>query len=225
MRRVLLFTCLVWLMASAAETALSRNALTGRFDQTTDPAFVALPEKGHMLRKEAATALAKMKKAAAAEGIQLVVISSTRNFDHQKRIWEGKWLRTQGDTPRDKARNIMLWSSMPGTSRHHWGTEVDLNELSNQWFDVGEGRKMYLWLQKNAESFGFCQPYTNKSSGRTGYNEEKWHWSYKPLAAEYLKQYNAEVKYSDINGFTSADVAPNVRAIEDYVNGISERCR
>ncbi|MBK8672515.1 MAG: D-alanyl-D-alanine carboxypeptidase family protein [Bacteroidetes bacterium] len=30
---------------------------------------------------------------------------------------------------------------MPGSSRHHWGTEVDINALSNAYFSTGEGKK------------------------------------------------------------------------------------
>jgi LAS superfamily LD-carboxypeptidase LdcB len=32
-----------------------------------------------------------MHKAAKADGISLVIISATRNFDYQKKIWQSKW--------------------------------------------------------------------------------------------------------------------------------------
>ena len=65
---------------------------------------------------------------------------------------------------------------MPGsTSRHHWGTEIDIHSLKNGDFADGEGLKIYEWLTTHAEDYGFYQPYTAEQ----GYEEEeKWHWSY-----------------------------------------------
>ncbi len=52
---------------------------------------------------------------------------------------------------------------MPGTSRHHWGTEIDLNALNNKWFENGKGLKVYQLAYKNAAQYGFHQPYTAKN--------------------------------------------------------------
>jgi len=80
-----------------------------------------------------------------------------------------------------------------GTSRHHWGTDIDLNSFNNKYFESGKGKKIYDWLTSNASSFGFCQPYTPKGDHRPhGYNEEKWHWSYQPVSqdiTDYAEQY------------------------------------
>ena len=94
---------------------------------------------------------------------------------------------------------------MPTTSRHHWGTDIDLNSLSNSYFEQGKGKKEYEWLIENANKYGFYQVYTSKENGRTGYNLEKWHWSYLPLASEYLKFYNANITYKDISGFKGSE--------------------
>ena len=78
--------------------------------------------------------------------------------------------------PVERARMILTYSSMPGTSRHHWGTDMDLNKDNNGYFATGEGLKVYEWLQAHAHEYGFCQPYTPKGPNRPeGYNEEKWH--------------------------------------------------
>ena len=55
------------------------------------------------------------------------------------------------------AKTILLYSSMPTTSRHHWGTDMDINSLENSYFASGQGLKEYTWLKKNAAKFGFCQ--------------------------------------------------------------------
>ena len=112
-----------------------------------------------------------MYDAAKKEGITLKIISATRNFATQKIIWEGKWtgkrlheskenLAKTIPNPTERAIKILRWSSMPGTSRHHWGTDIDLNKLNNSYFEKGEGLKIYNWLIANASSFGFCQPYS-----------------------------------------------------------------
>jgi LAS superfamily LD-carboxypeptidase LdcB len=119
-----------------------------------------------------------------------------------------------------RAKLILLYSSMPGTSRHHWGTDMDLNSLENSYFDSGEGLKIYQWLTTHAAKFGFCQPYTSKAAGRTGYEEEKWHWSYWPLSKKLLSDYVKSVRYSDIKGFEGSKTAKSINAIEKYVQGI-----
>lgn len=176
------------------------------------------------MRKEAYTAFMNMHQLASESGIELKIISAARNFDYQKGIWQRKWQKPKymGWSDLDKAKDIMTYSSMPGTSRHHWGTDIDLNSLENAYFESGKGKSEYEWLVRNAGTFGFVQTYTSKEQGRTGYNEEKWHWSYMPLAGKFLEQYKEEVSYDDITGFPGSDVARELKAIEDYVGGVSE---
>jgi len=110
---------------------------------------------------------------------------------------------------------------MPSTSRHHWGTDMDLNNLNNKFFDSGEGLKIYTWLKAHGAEYGFCQPYTTKEGGRTGYEEERWHWSYLPLSGEFLNQYKKEVTYKDITGFEGSEVAKPMGVIKNYVEGVA----
>jgi LAS superfamily LD-carboxypeptidase LdcB len=110
---------------------------------------------------------------------------------------------------------------MPATSRHHWGTDMDLNSLDNSYFESGEGLKIYQWLTAHAADYGFCQPYTSKSGGRTGYEEEKWHWSYLPLSGEFLEQYKNLVTYADIEGFKGSEVSKSMKVISHFVDGVA----
>ena len=84
-----------------------------------------------------------LRQLAEDEGITLIIISGTRSFNHQKSIWDRKWGRTRymGWQEIDKAIDILTYSSMPGTSRHHWGTDIDFNSLENSYFDAGDGLK------------------------------------------------------------------------------------
>ncbi len=216
---------------------VDKTYLLGKFDPTTHPQFSKIADrhaqgsaKGAYVRKETYEAFIKMSEAAKKEGVELIIISATRNFDSQKRIWENKWegrtmvegknLTTVKD-PKERARLILLYSSMPATSRHHWGTDMDLNSLENSYFESGEGLKIYQWLTTHAHEYGFCQPYTSKTGGRTGYEEEKWHWSYFPLSGDFLEAYKKQVRYSDIKGFAGSEVAKTMEVIKRYVEGVA----
>lgn len=216
------------------------DVLLGRIDQSKDPEFVKISTKytakpAIYLRKAAYDSFEKMYAAAQKEGIRLEIISATRNFNYQKGIWERKWVGTTKvggknlavsiADPVERARAILRYSSMPGTSRHHWGTDIDLCSLDNSWFASGQGKKVYDWLQAHASEYGYCQTYTTMDESRpAGYQEEKWHWSYMPIAANFLKAYQATVQYSQIEGFKGAEAAEGMQVIEDYVAGIGPNC-
>lgn len=181
---------------------------------------------GYQLRKEAAEAFEKMKAAAATESIELHSQSSFRSFAHQKRIWDGKYARftAQGMSELETIRKIIEYSTIPGTSRHHWGTDLDIidkakpipaDSLSATHFRKGGlYEKMHFWLTENAESFGFQLVYTDVE-GRKGFKYEPWHFSYTPLSIPMLKCYmeldfEGLLKSFEINGskyFTSEFIA------------------
>ncbi|MFN8337565.1 MAG: M15 family metallopeptidase [Saprospiraceae bacterium] len=215
--------------------------IMGQFDPALDSHFVLIPsqyrdEELRYIRKDVLNAFIKMYEAAAKDGIKLVIISATRNFYAQKRIWENKWLgktllegniNAAKDIKDDvsRAKKILQYSSMPGTSRHHWGTDMDFNHLTNEWFEKGEGLKLYSWLQKNAASFGFCQPYTAMGSDRdSGYFEEKWHWTYIPISNEITKQAKVKINNTLIKGFLGCETATKLDILNNYILGISPKC-
>jgi hypothetical protein len=210
---------------------VDENFLLGKTDFAKDVRFNLVATnrstKSCYLLVEVNWAFEQMAAAAQKEGIILKVISGVRNFNMQKAIWEKKWNARRPNFKSDKetALDILKYSSMPGTSRHHWGTDIDINSLEPSYFASGKGKKEYDWLQKNAGSFGFCQTYDNKSnSGRSGYSEEKWHYSYMPISTVLLNQYNAKIGSEKINGFAGCQTAKEVEMIRDYVNGIAAGC-
>jgi len=219
---------------------VSKEALLGHVNPSVDDDFVLIDaahasRSGMYLRREVYDAFLAMREAALAEGIELTVLSATRDFQHQKRIWENKWhgrqilhgniLATDIQDTAERALEILRFSAMPGTSRHHWGTDVDLNSLVNSYFESGEGKQIYDWLQSNAAGFGFCQPYTRHGEARTGgYEEEKWHWSYKPISSIFLKAYKAKVSYDDIRDFAGWETAAPLQVIERFVLDVNRDC-
>lgn len=219
----------VWLLLVLAffhqEPAGSRDFLMGKFDYRTHPAFTLVPavytNKDVYLQKETLAAFTKMAAAATSDGISLIILSGTRNFNEQTAIWNRKWALASG-SDLDKARKILEFSSMPGTSRHHWGTEIDLNSLNPAYFDTPQGQKLYTWLQTRAPEFGFCQTYDNTYS-RKGYKEEKWHWSYLPLAKTYLQQHLKTITPAELTGFHGNYVAADL-PVSEYIQGINPSC-
>ncbi len=218
--------------------------LLGKFEPAEDAQFIQLSAPlaggsadGAYLLKEVFDAFVKMREAAELDSIELVILSATRNFTYQKRIWEDKWagrrkvegknLAKEIPDPMERATFILRFSAMPGTSRHHWGTDIDLNSFTNAYFSSGQGLKEYQWLQEHAGTFGFCQVYStlDSLSGRTtGYQEEKWHWSYLPVANRYLESYLAQISPDAILGFEGSEVARSLEVIRKYVGGINPDC-
>jgi len=218
--------------------------VTGRFDPSKQEMFVSLADRGipinnrrHLLRREAADALKKMYDAFRKDHPKspFWVQSSTRTFYDQKGIWDGKWNgtikvmnvslnRTIRD-PLTRALEILKYSSMPGTSRHHWGTDFDLNMLNNSYYETGEGKPLYQWLLKNAGRYGFCQPYT--AGRKTGYYEEKWHWSYVPLSKIFIVRWN-DLYRKDPEAFSKKGLFGGSEAAgrlaPAYVNSINSEC-
>jgi LAS superfamily LD-carboxypeptidase LdcB len=188
------------------------------------------------MRKDVFAAYKKMYDQAKKEGIHLVIRSATRNFSAQKKIWEDKWFGrrilddgvnafTEIKDEKQRALKILEYSSMPGTSRHHWGTDIDLNAFTNEYFEKGEGLKVYNWLQEKAGLFGFCQTYTPFDVKRpVGYQCEKWHWSYTPLSAGLTEWAKSNVKDNMMTGFAGSETAREIGIVQNYILGINPDC-
>jgi zinc D-Ala-D-Ala carboxypeptidase len=215
--------------------------LMGKFDPAQREDFVSIPleyvTNGNKmyLRKETLDAFLKMQEVANKNDVNLKIASATRNFIYQKNIWNNKWtgatlvngedLSVSVPNGLERLKKILEYSSVPGTSRHHWGTDIDINDANPQYFEGEKGEKVYEWLIKNAWAFGFCQPYSQKGAKRpTGYNEEKWHWSYLPLAKTFTKEYKNLITNDDIKGFDGDKYVAEQDLINNYVLGINPEC-
>lgn len=220
---------------------VDKSQLLGQFQPELHASFAAVPpefadESGYYLGKETLAAFLRLAGAASQDGIKLTIVSATRNFDRQKQIWENKWFgRTMTNganlaelnlSDAEKAQRILRYSAMPGTSRHHWGTDFDLNSVEPEYFADGEGLKVFRWLENYAHQFGFCRPYTPKGTDRLqGYEDEPWHWSYLPVSAALLNQYLNEVDYADLSGFAGAALAESLLIIPHFVDGVAPECK
>jgi len=223
------------------DSSITNDYLMGKFVPEKHADFVEVSSehasrKGMFLRKDTYAAFVKMAEAAKADGVEFIIKSATRNFDAQKVIWEGKWngtrllegkenARKKYPLKKDRALKILEYSSMPGTSRHHWGTDFDVNAFVNSYFEQGKGLKEYNWLTAHAAEYGFCQPYTPKGAERPdGYNEEKWHWSYLPVSIKLTQQYQLRLDNQSITGFVGSETAADIDVVRKYVLGINSGC-
>ncbi len=89
-------------------------------------------------------------------------------------------------TPAEREREILQASAAPGISRHHWGSDFDFFGLNPASFlDGARLGDEYEWMTANALEFGFFQPYQQHRQPHR-YMEERWHWSYHPVAGALL---------------------------------------
>ncbi len=205
--------------------------IAGKFNPAEHPDFVAFKsdtfKQSMYLRQEVYDAFLKMAEAAAKDSILLTIVSATRTFDYQKEIWENKWtgmtpvegkkLNNKLKDPAERALKILEFSAPPGFSRHHWGTDFDLNSTEPIYFDSPEGKKMYEWMKKHAFRFGFCQTYTEFNEQRPrGFHEEKWHWSYYPVSEKIWKAQISNFKECKIYRFKGSSALKEINLF-DYI--------
>lgn len=152
------------------------------------------------LTLKAGKAFVKMQKAAKKDGILLQIVSGYRSYDRQKSIWNRKFKtnKANGLSPEENIQKIIEYSTLPGTSRHHWGTEIDLIDgskkregdvlVAEKFHGNGPYVRMKEWMDLNAAKYGFYLPYT-QNPDRPGFYYEPWHYSYAPLSIPLLKSY------------------------------------
>ncbi len=151
-----------------------------------------------------------MCAAALQDNLVLKIASGYRSFERQLSIWnrkftgelaiksqQGQIVDIKGLSALEKLDAILLFSALPGASRHHWGTDIDIyaeNLLpSNEKLQLepweyeknGPFELLSHWLKKHCTEFGFYFPY---DIYRQGVAAEPWHLSYKPLASHFLEK-------------------------------------
>jgi LAS superfamily LD-carboxypeptidase LdcB len=161
------------------------------------------------LHYEVVASFLAMRDAAAVDGIDLQARSSFRDFDTQVAIWNRKWRGERPLLDRDGRRiersrisdaecvdAILCWSALPGGSRHHWGSDIDVidaNAVPNgyevqlvpqEYAADGIFARLTNWLDANMRRFGFFRPYR---VDRGGVSPEPWHLSYAPVSVPALE--------------------------------------
>ena len=161
----------------------------------------------HQLRDEAGKA-----------GFDLQLLSGFRSFEQQLSIWNRKALGQlavldSNAVPLDIEKlsekelvfAILRWSALPGASRHHWGTDLDVYDANArpEGYEIelipeevnagGMFGPLHEWLDgriTDGAAFGFFRPY---DQDRQGVAPERWHLSHAPTAAGYEQQLTSEL--------------------------------
>lgn len=187
--------------------------LTGK---TTDQlvAFQEGVNQVHLVHREMYQDLTNLFNAARKDGFELAITSSFRSYETQKKIWNEKaqGIRAVLDSdskPIDLSSksnleilySILRWSAIPGGSRHHWGSDLDVYDLNavpadykvqlvpGEYEKQGPFYQLTLWLNENMQNFGFFRPYSLDCAGIA---PELWHLSYRPLSEIFLLDYSYE---------------------------------
>lgn len=152
-----------------------------------------------------------MRAAAARDGFDLVPASAFRDFSTQLGIWNDKWtgrrplvgrdgtlLEAAALTPPERVEAILLWSAVPGASRHHWGTDLDIYDraampdgyrlklTADEYAPAGPFGRLSAWLEARMADYGFYRPYRRD---RGGVQPEPWHLSHYPVAREASRRF------------------------------------
>jgi LAS superfamily LD-carboxypeptidase LdcB len=233
---------------------LDRRA-DGDVSVTPSPKILVGLEEGHLcpsadavvlgaaVHRDVVAPFRALQAAAAESGFDLAINSGFRSFERQLSIWNRKATGQLAVldsharpiditilSERELVLAILRWSALPGASRHHWGTDIDVFdaaatppgyevELIPAEVDAGGMfAPMHEWLDERIASgtaFGFFRPYDRD---RGGVAPERWHLSYAPIALEYLRMLTPEVLRRTIE---PADMMlkQEVLAILDEVHG------
>lgn len=164
-------------------------------------------------------------QAAALEGFDLQIASAYRSFQRQKTIWDEKLLgqRSVLDdsgcplvlddfSPLERVCKVLRWSALPGASRHHWGTDIDIYDRAaigehyqlqltlDEYTSGGPFQPMVAWLTEylySQDNPGFILPYRED---RGGVMPEPWHLSYWPVARQFQAHWSAELLLNYLRG-------------------------
>lgn len=198
--------------------------------------LTTLSPEGLPFAAEALPALQSLREAAQEAGFELKVESAYRPFERQLSIWNRKASRElklldENGEPFTKAfgneeelmRAILLWSALPGASRHHFGTEVDVSDAkaTPAGYEVeltpaecdGMFRSFHEWLTDRAacgELFGFERVFI---PGRGKVRPEKWHLSHIPTA----RKIQANFKASELrNLYERSNIACKTAILDNF---------
>ena len=80
------------------------------------------------LLHEAYLKFKQMQNDAKKESIEIEIVSGYRSYEKQKDIWNNKYNKNfeNGILGIKNINRIIQYSTLPGTSRHHWGTDIDI---------------------------------------------------------------------------------------------------
>ncbi len=204
---------------------------------------------GYFLHPDAVDDWSSLQFNATQAGFDLAIASAYRSFSRQLLIWnekatgirpvyDGKGQPLPVDTlsPTDLVFAILRWSALPGGSRHHWGTDLDVYDRSAVADDYvvqlndeevqpgGVFAALHDWLDQrieNQQSFGFYRPYIttalSQSEKPMGIAAERWHLSHRPSARLFSQELTRDALYRVIESQPEMQLQSTVLAHLDEI--------
>ena len=207
-----------------------KNILFTQTQLTGQSEINMIQNRNFQLLPEVARSFELMKEAALKDSINIKIVSSFRSFNKQKKIWNRKFKKNDslGFSKNKNILKIIEYSTIPGTSRHHWGTDIDIVDdnfkpegdvlLTEKFYNDGPYVQLKKWLDMNSEKFGFYIVYT-KNSKRKGFKHEPWHYSFKPISKDILNEL-LKVNFSKL--FTENEVLGSEYFTIDFIKYYKE---
>lgn len=161
----------------AATPQSSPTGLLGHLAYAEAPANqleIASPGSGISLQKAAAKKFREMTAAAAADGVDLVLLSGFRSFSDQDSLFFG--VKAERGEATAKRAEV---SAPPGYSEHHTGYAVDLGDGEHPGADLQfdfEETEAFKWLKENAAYYSFEMSFPKGNP--MGVSYEPWHWRF-----------------------------------------------
>lgn len=202
--------------------------LTGQTEQHLCAPDVAAA-LGVAVHRDVVEPFRRLRQDARASGFDLQILSGFRGFAQQLSIWNRKAtgqravldsdarpLDVAALSARDLVFAILRWSALPGASRHHWGTDLDVYDraarppgyeielIPDEVNPGGIFGPLHAWLDERiaaGAAYGFFRPYDRD---RGGVAPERWHLSHGPTAAAYGRHLTVDVLRDTVRG---ADLA------------------
>lgn len=162
-----------------------------------------------LIHKNVQAPFLALQAAAKQAGFNLQIASGFRSFERQRMIWNNKFsgktalldkneniIENSSLTEQQRLHAILHWSALPGASRHHWGTDVDIYDpdllpdhqklqlTCSEYQKEGYFFELNQWLAEHMAEFGFYRPYLHDLGGVA---PEPWHISYQPIAQQCLQ--------------------------------------
>jgi D-alanyl-D-alanine carboxypeptidase len=125
--------------------------------------------------------LSDMMKAAKADGINLVVSSSYRDYDRQTFLFNRKidYYMKKGYSYLEAYKLASITVTVPDASEHQIGLALDIASTTYSSLEIGFGdTKAGKWLAAHCAEYGFILRYPLGKEDVTGIQYEPWHFRY-----------------------------------------------
>ncbi len=212
------------------------------------PELVETSPGGPLLHVCAWESFQRLQEKALQQGFHLKIESGWRPFERQLSIWNrkargeltlldahGKPINALALSPLERMWAILRWSALPGTSRHHWGTDLDISdsaavppdyEVQLTPAEVNAGgpfAPMHEWLDKMIASHsceGFFRPFLPNHGC---IQPERWHLSHAPSARQMQSRFREDT-LKDLLIQNEVELLEPILGHLDHILSLSMRC-